>query len=414
MKLRCASILVLVATPLLAQESLLEARKGHTTKLTREEKGQEKMPAPPPELFALVEYPGPLGKYKAYLGKPPEPGKKYPAILWITGGFPPGGMDSAAWEPVGADNDQSAKAYRLAGVVTMYPTFRGSYGNPGVQETFFGEVDDALAALEYLRKVEWVDPARIYVGGHSTGGTMALLVAAATDELKGVLSFGPIDDPTEYGADSLTFDASLKEEARLRSPIHWLGGIKAQTFVIEGSARGNADALRAMEKATKNPKLRFLAVKGANHFDLLAPINQLIAQRIAKLPADQPLELSLAELEKACDEQRAVFREAGDLEQLAATRREGVDIHAAQQLRWYLLAREKGALTLAGKEAGAQGFDVRPPKKETDEDGSEFFVVVIAKKLVPADLKGLFATSAAVAKLAAGAGVQYGGWDAGK
>jgi hypothetical protein len=122
-------------------KSLLDARKGFTTKLSRTETDEEPLEPPPEGLFALVTYQTPIGEMSAYLGQAPEAGGKHPAIVWITGGFPPGGIDSDAWEAVSSENDQSAKAYRQAGLVMMYPTVRGSFGNPGKQETFYGEVD---------------------------------------------------------------------------------------------------------------------------------------------------------------------------------------------------------------------------------------------------------------------------------
>ncbi|MHC4597956.1 MAG: alpha/beta hydrolase family protein, partial [Planctomycetota bacterium] len=132
-------------------QTLMEARRGFKTKLVRRVREPKPLEPPPPKLFSLVRYNTPIGRMAAYLSKPPSPGKKHPAIIWITGGFPPGGIGSSAWEPVSPHNDQSAKAYRLAGVVMMYPTVRGSFGNPGHQETFLGEVDDVVAALEYLQ-----------------------------------------------------------------------------------------------------------------------------------------------------------------------------------------------------------------------------------------------------------------------
>jgi dipeptidyl aminopeptidase/acylaminoacyl peptidase len=153
--------------------TLLEARKGHTTKLQRTATDEEALETPPEELFSVVTYPTPIGAMSAYLAKAPAGGGKHPAILWITGGFPAGGVGESAWRPQPSENDQSAKAYRLAGLVLMYPAFRGSFGNPGKQESFYGEVDDILAAADDLAKVDYVDPQRIYLGGHSTGGTLA-------------------------------------------------------------------------------------------------------------------------------------------------------------------------------------------------------------------------------------------------
>ena len=76
----------------------------------------------------------------------------------------------------------------------MFPSLRGGNDNPGKKEGFLGEVNDVLAASEFLSRQEYVDPDRIYLGGHSTGGTLALLVAASTDKYRAVFSFGPNDD----------------------------------------------------------------------------------------------------------------------------------------------------------------------------------------------------------------------------
>ena len=62
----------------------------------------------------------------ALLSKPDTPGQKHAAIIWITGGFPPGGIGDSAWEPSPAENDQSAKVYRENGIIMMYPTMRSS------------------------------------------------------------------------------------------------------------------------------------------------------------------------------------------------------------------------------------------------------------------------------------------------
>jgi dipeptidyl aminopeptidase/acylaminoacyl peptidase len=59
----------------------------------------------------------------------------------------------------------------------MFPSLRGGNDNPGRHGGFYGEVDDVLAAHDYLSRQPYVDPKRIYPGGHSTGGTLALLTA---------------------------------------------------------------------------------------------------------------------------------------------------------------------------------------------------------------------------------------------
>ncbi len=40
------------------------------------------------------------------------------------------------------------------------------------------------------------------------------------------------------------------------------------------------DSLQSMARASKNPQIHFIPVKGVNHFSILAPINELIAAKI--------------------------------------------------------------------------------------------------------------------------------------
>jgi acetyl esterase/lipase len=251
--------------------NLLQARAGFKTKLQRELKGSEPIAAPPANSsLKLVQYESPAGKLAAYVSTIPQDGKKHPAIIWIFGGF---GNDigDTAWEPADPANDQSAQAFRKSGIVTMYPSFRGGGNNPGVQEGFYGEVDDVLAAADYLAKQPGIDPGRIYLGGHSTGGTLALLVAGtATPKFRAVFSFGPIDDVIGYGSDN---------ETRLRAPYRYLNAIVAPTFIFEG-AEGNALALESLKSETKNPIVRTYLVGGHDHFTIISPVTETIVKKI--------------------------------------------------------------------------------------------------------------------------------------
>lgn len=389
-------------------QSLQDARKGFQTKLQRRDSGDEELDAPPPQLFSIVRYQGPAGELCAYLGAAPKAGQKHPAILWVTGGFPAGGAGASAWGEPDLDNEQTAQAYRHAGVVMMYPTFRGSFGNGGVQEAFLGEVDDLLAALEHLRRVDYVDAERIYLGGHSTGGTLALLAAAATDRFKGVFAFGPIDDPANYGQDTLPYDVEDAREARMRAPIHYLAAIKSPTFVIEGES-GNDRALQAMKQASKNPAVRFLSVKGADHFDLLSSINALIARKVA---AGGALELDAREAQTAYDEDRAAARESADLHTIARLRRAGESMATPQKTRHHLYSRQRGPLTATAEAAKGQGFTPGSIESATDGRGRPYFALTLTKGVSALrDLDAVFAISRAAAKLARANEAQYDGWD---
>lgn len=261
--------------------TLSQARKDFKTKLVKTNSKKEPFPEPNPEEFQLVKYDGPLGKYGAYLTPDPKDGQKHPAIIWITGGDC-NSIDDGCWTPGPKDNNQSASEYRNAGIVMMFPSLRGGNTNPGKKEGFLGEVDDVIAAADYLAKQPYVDPQRIYLGGHSTGGTLVLLVAESTDKFRAIFSFGPADRVEGYGPEFCPFDRNNPKENDLRSPLGWLHGIKNPTFVFEGAIQGNAVCLQNMNGVNSNPKVNFFAVLGKNHFDLLSPVNKLIAERILK------------------------------------------------------------------------------------------------------------------------------------
>ncbi|MCU0723546.1 MAG: alpha/beta fold hydrolase [Planctomycetes bacterium] len=390
-------------------QTLLEARQGFKTSLARVERADDALEEPPAGFFSIVKYRTPIGEMSAYLGKPPSPGKKHPAIVWITGGFPAGGIDSDAWEPVDIENDQSAKAYRLAGVVMMYPTLRGTCGNPGSQECFFGEVDDVLAALEHLKGVEYVDPKRIYLGGHSTGGVLALLVAEATDGFRAVFSFGPIADMTGADPDDLTYDLANERENRLRSPVHFLGAVRSPTFVIEGT-RGSIESLRQLESASTNPALRFLVVKGANHFDVLAPLNRLIASKIAAQEGDAKIELSSSVAQAEYAVFQAAAREAADLDTLAALRRELVDFAAPRVVSHYLWSTNRAALEKAAARGAEGKFESGSIAARRGDDGVVYDVLALNKQIALDDVNAVFAASKFARQIADDLDIDYEGW----
>lgn len=260
--------------------SLAEARRGFQTTLLRREAAGEPVPEPPPELFRIVQYDSPAGKLAAYLTPDPRDGKQHPAIIWITGGDCNSIGD--VWSDSPADNDQTAAAYRKAGLVMMFPSLRGGNTNPGVKESFLGEVDDVAAAAEFLAQQPYVDPRRIYLGGHSTGGTLALLAAECSDRFRAIFSFGPVDDIRNYGPEYMPFDTSNLREVELRSPGPWLASIRSPTFVFEGTVESNIDCLQAMGRSSSNPKVKFLAVDGTNHFSVLSPLNGRIADKLLR------------------------------------------------------------------------------------------------------------------------------------
>ncbi|WP_138223362.1 alpha/beta hydrolase family protein [Nibricoccus aquaticus] len=147
-------VLLSLTLSLQAAPLILEARQGFTTKLLREERIGEAPEEPPASSkLKLVQCTAPLGLNAAYVSTDPSDGKKHPAIIWLVGGFS-NSIGAIAWTPGPASNDQSASGFRDQGILMMYPSLRGGNTNPGHLETFFGKVDDVLAAAKYLASLD--------------------------------------------------------------------------------------------------------------------------------------------------------------------------------------------------------------------------------------------------------------------
>jgi acetyl esterase/lipase len=236
--------------------------------------------APPAGVLSKVTYPAPLGANVAYV-TPARPGPKRPAVVWIGGGLD-WGIGELAWAKVPRPSDRSARAFREAGLVSMYPALRGSNENPGRNECFLGEVDDLIAAAHFLATRADVDPERIYLAGHASGGTLALLAAASSDRFAGVFAFGPVSDARQYGTPSgggcLPADASA-EEVALRAPLNFVGSIRTPTFVFEGGIGGNADVFDELRERA-SARVHFAVVPGLDSTSILAPGTETIARAI--------------------------------------------------------------------------------------------------------------------------------------
>src|SRR5690606_5732698 len=270
-------------------QTLCEAREGFLTKIVRDGEAFGPPEVPPPASdFELIHYESPVGPLAAYLTKDPGDGQRHPAIVWITGGD--NNSIGDVWSPADRSNDQSVSGFREEGIVMMFPSQRGGNDNPGRREGFYGEVDDILAATDHLAALPYVDSERIYLGGHSTGGTIVMLVAACADRYQAVFALGPVAAADHYGGEFLYCDPSDVQELRLRSPIHWLHAVGSPLYVIEGAVDGNWPSIEMMEKSNTNPQVQFLRVPGHDHFSVISPVvdllaGQIVAGRVQLTPA---------------------------------------------------------------------------------------------------------------------------------
>ncbi|MDH3612604.1 MAG: alpha/beta hydrolase [Gammaproteobacteria bacterium] len=81
-----------------------------------------------------------------------------------------------------------ARSFVRSGLVTLRFNFRGTEGSEGQYDDGVGELDDALAALDWMRERHATAP--LWLGGFSFGAAIAVRAAVAT-EVAGLISVAP-------------------------------------------------------------------------------------------------------------------------------------------------------------------------------------------------------------------------------
>jgi dipeptidyl aminopeptidase/acylaminoacyl peptidase len=243
----------------LQKEDFAKARAGFHTKLVTEGPGpQGGAMEGPPKGVTEVEYPSGDLRLKAWVDRAPvEGGRKFPAVLWLYAGF---GFGKEDWD--------EAKPFREAGYVVMTPVVRGQNGQDGNFTLFFDEVDDVLAAADYLAKLPYVEPNLIFIAGHGEGGTLAVLAAMASERFHGVASMSSWMDVKGFlksGGPKAPFDSSDVRELRLRSPVAYATSFKCPArLYLTGQdgplVPGNRRTAMLAKQAGKD--VEFVAVPG--------------------------------------------------------------------------------------------------------------------------------------------------------
>ena len=132
----------------------------------------------PPAGVSEVFYQSGELSLKAWMSDKPADEDKHPAVVFAHGGF---SFAESEWE--------AGQEFIDHGYVLMTPMLRGENGNPGYFEYFYGEVDDLVAAADYLANVSYVDKNRIFLCGHSIGGTLSILSSLMPTRYRAAASF---------------------------------------------------------------------------------------------------------------------------------------------------------------------------------------------------------------------------------
>lgn len=251
----------------LQEEDYADARKQFRTVLTRQGPSpQAYQPLHPPADVQVVDYQsGPL-KLQAWTNAATKAGAEpKPAVLYLHGGF-----------AFGDDDWQMCKPFRDAGYVVLAPILRGENGQPGAFSLYYDEVEDVLAAADRLAQLPGVDRQRLFVAGHSAGGTLALLAAMASDRFKAASSFSgsPAQSIISGTIDgNAPFDIQNPRELQMRSPLAYATSFKCPVRLYYGDQEPVLAPLsEELARAAQTGGLDVqAAVVPGNHFTALQP-----------------------------------------------------------------------------------------------------------------------------------------------
>jgi dipeptidyl aminopeptidase/acylaminoacyl peptidase len=184
----------------------------------------------PPGAEAITYTSGTL-QLRAWINSPVSgDSKKHPAVLFLHSGFD---LEAQAWAVT--------QPFRDAGFIVMTPTLRGENGQHGIFTMYYDEVDDVIRAAEFLRSQTFVDASRLFIAGHSAGGTLTLLAAELYPNFAAAASISGSPDQALYlkyatGANrNAPFDLDDPREVQLRSPLAYAGSMKCRVRLFYGT-----------------------------------------------------------------------------------------------------------------------------------------------------------------------------------
>ena len=205
-----------------------EARKSFQTRLVRSTPAPQPWdPEVPPDTADVIEYTSGTLRLKAWVDKPVAGAAQKPAVLFLHGGFAFGDGD---WD--------QPQPFRDAGFIVMTPIVRGENGLPGSYSMFYHEVDDVLAAANTLATLPHVESKRIYVCGHSVGGTLALLASMSSNRFRAAAGFSGSPDQVLWSRgqrELIPFDPSNEREFQMRSPLAFPKSFQCPVRIYYGS-----------------------------------------------------------------------------------------------------------------------------------------------------------------------------------
>ncbi len=262
----CRSSSTAVPPAVRADDYAVARGQFHTRLIKQTPAPQTWRPYTMPDDARAIDYESSGLRLKAWMSRAPSDGN-HPAVLFLHGG---GAFDADDW--------RMSQPFRDAGFIVMTPILRAEDGQPGSYSMFYDEVDDVLAAAELLARQPGIDAKRIYLAGHSAGGTLALLAALTSHRFRAAASFSGDPDFESFvalpGAEAIIpYAPGDPAELRMRSALVFATSFKCPTRMFWGDEEsGVGEGNRAAANRAKSAGLDVEAIEvPGDHHTMVVP-----------------------------------------------------------------------------------------------------------------------------------------------
>lgn len=221
--------------PRLITRDYAKVRNRFRTKLLQKGPAPDKYepldaPANADRIFYRSGYGGEL-ELTAWVSKYKRGHKSRPGVLFLHGG---NAMGLGHWNLMGP--------YVDAGFVVLMPSLRGENGQSGNFSGFYDEVDDVLSAADRLAHLPGVDANRLFIAGHSIGGTLTMLASMSTHKFRAAAPISGNPDSfrffNRYPQD-IRFDDSNPHEFEVRTALCYAQSFKCPVRIVHGTEEEN-------------------------------------------------------------------------------------------------------------------------------------------------------------------------------
>jgi dienelactone hydrolase len=230
---------------------------------------------------------------------PDRPQGKLPLVL-----VPPAGSTLVAGMDLGEDDQKEQIPYAKAGFAVVSFEIDGPVKNQNSEaavvqgakqfQSAQAGLANARTALDFaFAKLPDLDPNRVYIAGHSSAGTLALLFAEYEPRIKAAVAYAPVTDVlSRLGTQVVSALNSVipgyREFLRFSSPDTNMSHLKCPVFLFlalddENVPPGVTRSFVAKLKET-NSKVTFVTVPAGGHYE--AMIDEGIPRAIRWLRSD--------------------------------------------------------------------------------------------------------------------------------